>query len=136
MLRAFVEVDRATIGPERLSVKLTSYARLHDYVPAPVPGRPRPAAGQQPPEEDWRRRYPLFPRLLFVLDGTEPTGVETRIRALRATASQPALSGFLRSVPVLAASLVGLLPRRPLRTRVAARPRSRTHSQLEPGRHP
>ncbi|MES4892210.1 replication-relaxation family protein [Streptomyces sp. NPDC096012] len=109
MLRAFVEVDRATMGPERLAAKLTSYARLHDYIPAPIPGRPRPAAGQQFLEEDWRRHYPLFPRLLFVLDGTGPAGIETRIRALRAAASDRALSGFLRNVPVLAAPLVDLL---------------------------
>ncbi|MGW4561609.1 replication-relaxation family protein [Streptomyces sp. NPDC004561] len=109
MLRAFVEVDRATMGPERLAAKLTSYARFHDYIPAPAPGRPRSAAGQQLPEEDWRRRYPLFPRLLFVLDGTGPTGIQTGMRALRAAASEPALSGFLRHVPVLAAPLIDLL---------------------------
>ncbi|MGW7385460.1 replication-relaxation family protein [Streptomyces sp. NPDC054794] len=109
MLRAFVEVDRATMGPERLAAKLTAYARLHDYVPAPVPGRPRTAAGQQLLEEDWRRRYPLFPRLLFVLDGTGPAGVENRIRALRAAASQLPPYGFLRDVPVLVAPLVNLL---------------------------
>ncbi|ANS62291.1 hypothetical protein SLINC_0067 [Streptomyces lincolnensis] len=33
MLRAFVEVDRATMGPERLAAKLSSYERLHRYVP-------------------------------------------------------------------------------------------------------
>ncbi|MFB7506420.1 replication-relaxation family protein [Streptomyces broussonetiae] len=38
MLRAFLEVDRATMGPERLAAKLTAYERLHRYVPA-VPGR-------------------------------------------------------------------------------------------------
>ncbi|MFF4401698.1 replication-relaxation family protein [Streptomyces sp. NPDC001480] len=48
MLRAFLEVDRATMGPERLAAKPTSYARLHDYVPAPVPGRPRPARPPPP----------------------------------------------------------------------------------------
>ncbi|MGW3151244.1 replication-relaxation family protein [Streptomyces sp. NPDC001177] len=108
MLRAFVEVDRATMGPERLAAKLTAYARLHNYIPAPAPGRPRTAAGQQLLEEDWRRRYPLFPRLLFVLDGTGPTGVQTRIRALHAAASDLALSGFVRNVPVMAAPLVDL----------------------------
>ncbi|MFF4829918.1 replication-relaxation family protein [Streptomyces sp. NPDC001312] len=36
MLRAFVEVDRATMGPERLAAKLTAYARLYDYMPAHV----------------------------------------------------------------------------------------------------
>ncbi|MFD3622830.1 replication-relaxation family protein [Streptomyces sp. NPDC058676] len=29
MRRAFVEVDRATMGPERLAAKITAYARLH-----------------------------------------------------------------------------------------------------------
>jgi hypothetical protein len=64
MLRAFVEVDRATMGPERLAVKLGAYARLHTYVPTPI-GRPRPNFGLQPLEEDWKRRYALFPRLLL-----------------------------------------------------------------------
>ncbi|MFF4764443.1 replication-relaxation family protein [Streptomyces sp. NPDC001292] len=41
MLRAFVEVDRATMGSERLSAKLSSYARLHCYVPVPVARRRR-----------------------------------------------------------------------------------------------
>lgn len=36
MLRAFVEVDRATMGPERLSAKIGAYARLHRYTPTPV----------------------------------------------------------------------------------------------------
>lgn len=106
MLRAFVEVDRATMGPERLAAKVTAYARLHQYVPVVPAARRRP---HQPVEEEWRRRYPLFPRLLFVLDGTGPAGVETRISALHAAAGDLALSGFLRKVPVLAAPLVDLL---------------------------
>ncbi|WP_405953445.1 replication-relaxation family protein [Streptomyces phaeochromogenes] len=106
MLRAFVEVDRATMGPERLAAKLTAYARLHGYVPS-VPGR-RPTI-QEPALEDWRRRYPLFPRLLFVLDGTGPAGVKTRIRALRAAARELAAFSFLHDVPVLAAQLTDLL---------------------------
>ncbi|MFD4974346.1 hypothetical protein ACFWOI_30110, partial [Streptomyces sp. NPDC058424] len=48
-------------------------------------------------------------RLLFVLDGTGPAGIETRIRALRAAAADLALSGFLRNVPVLVAPLVEVL---------------------------
>ncbi|GGJ60117.1 replication-relaxation family protein [Streptomyces brasiliensis] len=108
MLRAFVEVDRATMGPERLAAKLGAYARLHAYVPTPI-GRPRPNFGLQPLEEDWRRRYVLFPRLLFVLDGTGPTGIATRIQALRAATRALALSSFLRDVPVLAAPLTDLL---------------------------
>jgi len=65
-----------------------------------VPGR-RPTL-QEPALEDWRRRYPLFPRLLFVLDGTGPTGAKTRIRALRAAARELAAFSFLHEVPVLA----------------------------------
>ncbi|MET9462578.1 hypothetical protein ABZY05_47590 [Streptomyces canus] len=104
MLRAFVEVDRATMGPERLAAKLTAYARLHPYVRT-VPGR-RPTL-QEPGLEEWRRRYPLFPRLLFVLDGTGPTGIDNRISALRATARP--LAPFAYEVPVLAAPLTDLL---------------------------
>jgi hypothetical protein len=106
MLRGFVEVDRATMGPERLAAKLPAYERLYRYVSA-VPGR-RPAL-QEPGLEEWRRRYPLFPRILFVLDGTGPAGVENRIRALRAGAGQLAPSGFLYDSPVFAASLADLL---------------------------
>ncbi|MFE9174468.1 hypothetical protein ACFYNZ_34405 [Streptomyces kebangsaanensis] len=57
----------------------------------------------------WRRHYPPFPRLLFVLDGTGPAGIETRITALRAAAANPVLSSLLHDVPVLAAPLVDLL---------------------------
>ncbi|MGV9567361.1 replication-relaxation family protein [Streptomyces sp. NPDC003480] len=107
MLRAFVEVDRATMGPERLAAKLTAYARLYHHVPA-APGRHRPTIGQEPVQEEWRRRYPLFPRLLFVLDGTGPAGITIRIRALHAAAVEPAVAGFLQGVPVVAASFADL----------------------------
>ncbi|MFE7712310.1 hypothetical protein ACFU6I_42685 [Streptomyces sp. NPDC057486] len=60
-------------------------------------------------EESWRRRYPLFPRLLFVLDGTGPAGIHTRIEALHAAARQPELAVFLRDVPVLTAPMTDLL---------------------------
>lgn len=124
MLRAFVEVDRATTGPERLAAKLTSYERLHHYVPV-HPGR-RPTL-QEPAVEEWRRRYPLFPRILFVLDGTGPTGVTNRISALRAGAGL--LARFPYDVPVLAAPLADLLhhgPSSPL-WRPAHDPDQRVH---------
>ncbi|MGX4695159.1 hypothetical protein [Streptomyces sp. JNUCC 63] len=70
--------------------------------------RQRPA-GEQPLQEEWRRHYPLFPRLRFVLDGTGPTGITTRITALHAAAANPAPAGLLRHVSVLAAPLVDLL---------------------------
>lgn len=112
MLRAFVEVDRATVGPERLAAKLVAYARLHSYTPQPAGRRPT-AAVQELARQEWRRSYPLFPRVLFVLDGTGLNGVATRIDALRAAATQPAVAAFLRDVPVLAAPLVDVLQHGP-----------------------
>ncbi|MGV9606054.1 replication-relaxation family protein [Streptomyces sp. NPDC003631] len=105
MLRAFVEVDRATMGPERLAAKISAYERLSRHVPAAV-GRPRP--GSELPVEEWRRRYPVFPRVLFVLDGTGPTGIDNRISALHAGAKFAHID-FLRGVPMLAAPLNDLL---------------------------
>jgi hypothetical protein len=134
MLRAFVEVDRATMGPERLAAKVTAYARLHDYVLAAPPGRRRPAFDQEPPQEEWRRHYPLFPRVLFVLDGTGPAGIETRIRALHAAARDLAPSGFLRDVIVLATPLVDLFRDGPPRPYGApTRPRTGQSPGASPG---
>ncbi|WP_405846132.1 replication-relaxation family protein [Streptomyces niveus] len=107
MLRAFVEVDRATMGPERLAAKLTAYARLHRYIPGLTPGRQQHITVQTT-EAAWRQRYPLFPRLLFVLDGTGPTGVNNRITALCALKSDPAVNNLLLHVPALAAPLADL----------------------------
>ncbi|GAA2558470.1 replication-relaxation family protein [Streptomyces levis] len=104
MLRAFIEVDRATMGPERLAAKLAAYARLHAYAPTPVGRR----ATFEPAQEEWRRRYPLFPRLLFVLDGTGPTGITTRINALHTASKDPAVLDLLRTVPALAVSMTDL----------------------------
>ncbi|MBL1109772.1 replication-relaxation family protein [Streptomyces sp. 5-8] len=105
MLRAFVEGDRATMGPERLAAKLTAYERLHRYTAAPPPGRRLPT---EPPSEEWRRRYPLFARVLFVLDGTGPAGIEARISALHAAARDLSPTAFARTVPALTASLADL----------------------------
>ncbi|MFJ3414939.1 replication-relaxation family protein [Streptomyces sp. NPDC086082] len=106
MLRAFVEVDRATMGPERLAAKLTVYQRLYHYVPV-IPGHRQTL--QEPAVEEWRRRYPLFPRILFVLDGTGHTGIANRISALHAGAGLLAPSRFVYDVPVLAVPLADLL---------------------------
>ncbi|MGX1546961.1 hypothetical protein [Streptomyces adustus] len=108
MLRAFVEVDRATMGPERLAAKLTAYTRLHAYIPMAPQVQHRQAGGVQT-QPDWRHRYPLFPRLLFVLDGTAAAGVDHRISALTAASRELAVAAFLREVPVMAAALVELL---------------------------
>ncbi|GGX90463.1 replication-relaxation family protein [Streptomyces fructofermentans] len=77
LLRAFVEVDRATMGPERLSAKVGAYARLHAYVPVPGGRTPPRRYGAEQQEAAWKRRCPLFPRLLFVLDGTGPEASST-----------------------------------------------------------
>ncbi|MGW5249781.1 hypothetical protein ACWEQN_39570 [Streptomyces sp. NPDC004129] len=58
-------------------------------------------AGFEAPQEEWRRHYPLFPRLLFVLDGAGPAGAETRIHTLNAAAADPVLPGFLRQALIL-----------------------------------
>jgi len=50
----------------------------------------------------------LFPRILFVLDGTGHAGVTTRINALHTAAKDPTLTLFLHTVPVLAAALAEL----------------------------
>lgn len=134
MLRAFVEVDRTTMGPERLAAKLGSYARLYHYVSAPVPGRRQRQAFQEPWQgrEEWRRHRPLLSRLLFVLDGTGPAGITTRFNALRAAAEDPAFTGFLRDVPVLAAPLIDVLESGPAEPVWHPRPGPGQHRQLEP----
>ncbi|MFE9299352.1 replication-relaxation family protein [Streptomyces niveus] len=124
MLRAFVEVDRATMGPERLAAKLTAYARLHRYIPGPTPGR-RWHTTVQGTEEAWRQRYPLFPRLLFVLDGTGPTGQQPHHRSVR---PQERPGGEQPPAPLPSA-------RRPAHrsTRPGA---GRTHMATDPGSRP
>ncbi|KAF3463371.1 hypothetical protein [Streptomyces sp. Tu 3180] len=64
--------------------------------------------GPEAPREECRRRYPLFPRLLFVLDGTGPAGVDHHVRALRTAAGRLAPDAP-RGVPVLAAALADIL---------------------------
>ncbi|GLP67359.1 hypothetical protein TUSST3_39810 [Streptomyces sp. TUS-ST3] len=106
LLWAFVEVDRATMGPERLAAKLTVYARLHRYAPAPVA---RPRTQQTVVKESWRRRYRLFPRLLFVLGGTGLASISTRMNALSAVSEFSDLSGLLATTPVLVTSMTEIL---------------------------
>jgi hypothetical protein len=104
-LRAFVEVDRATMSGERLAVKLIEYARLHQYEAQPA-GRRRTAAAAEP---GWMRWYPVFPRLLFVLTGATRTRLEGRISDLQAMASQhPLVTALARQVPLGAAVLEDL----------------------------
>ncbi|MGW2108303.1 replication-relaxation family protein [Streptomyces sp. NPDC001948] len=102
-LRAFVEVDRATMASERLASKLIEYARLWSYEPQPV-GRQR----RQPAVSGaaWLRWYPVFPRVLFVLTGASRYVLENRISDLQAMVAQHPLVGALaREVPLGAAVL-------------------------------
>ncbi|MFF0794715.1 replication-relaxation family protein [Streptomyces spiralis] len=103
-LRAFVEVDRATMGSERLASKLIEYARLWSYTPQPT-RRPRPTQ-HTPTGSAWLRWYPLFPRILFVLTGAARRTLEHRINDLQAmTAQHPHVAALARAVPTGAAIL-------------------------------
>ncbi|CAL9328860.1 hypothetical protein SUDANB15_00026 [Streptomyces sp. enrichment culture] len=103
-LRAFVEVDRATMSGERLAVKLIGYARLHQYEAQPAGRRRRVAA-----EPGWMRWYPVFPRGLFVLTGASRPRLQGRISDLQAmTAQHPLVATLAREVPLGAAILEGL----------------------------
>ncbi|MFJ3338651.1 replication-relaxation family protein [Streptomyces sp. NPDC086766] len=107
-LRAFVEVDRATMSSERLAIKLIDYARLWTYQPPTTGRRPTPAppAGGGLP---WLRWYPIFPRILFVLTGAGRRTLEHRIDDLAAmTAQHPHVSALARDVPLAAALLEDL----------------------------
>ncbi|AZQ39970.1 hypothetical protein EJ357_46650 [Streptomyces cyaneochromogenes] len=104
-LRAFIEVDRATMAGERLAAKLIDYARLFTYHPHPAV-RPR-----QPPSAGpgWLRWYPLFPRVLFVLTAAPRTTLDHRISDLTAMAAQHPLAAALAAqVPLGAAVLEDL----------------------------
>ncbi|WP_415954370.1 replication-relaxation family protein [Streptomyces sp. KLOTTS4A1] len=100
-LRAFIEVDRSTMGSERLAAKLIDYARLFRYE-APTVGRRRPSS----PGPAWLRWYPVFPRVLFVLTGAGRTRLNNRIGDLRGMAQQhPLVAALGREVSLGAAVL-------------------------------
>ena len=61
----FVELDRATMGVDRLAEQLARYARLyHRTLPATDP--------LDEPEQAWAASYPVFPAVLVVLAGLPP----------------------------------------------------------------
>ncbi|ANZ13369.1 Replication-relaxation [Streptomyces noursei ATCC 11455] len=102
MLRAFVEVDRATESSERLASKVITYARFHNHVS--VSGRREVAdvSGMRA----WQRTYPVFPRLLFVLTGAGRKALLHRVADLRALVREhPATARFAEEVPSGAAVL-------------------------------
>lgn len=67
----FVELDRATMGADRLAEQLARYARLyHRTLPAEDP--------LDEPEPAWAASYPVFPAVLVVLAGLPPERAERR----------------------------------------------------------
>ncbi|MFJ8677504.1 replication-relaxation family protein [Streptomyces sp. NPDC093589] len=103
LLRAFVEVDRATESSERLASKVITYARFHSLVP--VPSR-RGTGADQSGLRPWQRSYPVFPRLLFVLTGAGPRALAQRMADLRAMVCEhPLTELFAGEVAVGAAVL-------------------------------
>jgi hypothetical protein len=107
-MRAFVELDRATMSSERLASKLMTYSRFHDYAPVPV-GVRRTGSRSVAPLPVWLRHYPVFPRVLFVLTGASRQVLDHRIQDLRAMAAgNPIAARLARKVPLGAAVLEDL----------------------------
>ncbi|MFG2030486.1 replication-relaxation family protein [Streptomyces sp. NPDC048825] len=99
-LRAFVEIDRATMSSERLAAKLIEYARLWSYEPQPARRR-RPPAGP-----GWLRWYPVFPRILFIPTGAGRQAMNNRISDLKAMAAHhPLVTDLAHQAPLGAAIL-------------------------------
>lgn len=69
MLSFFIEVDRATMTSARLASKLSAYGRLYEYVPQ-SPDRARRSHTATRPA--WMYSYPVFPRVLVILDAAPP----------------------------------------------------------------
>ncbi|MFJ2582905.1 replication-relaxation family protein [Kitasatospora aureofaciens] len=102
--RAFVEVDRGTMGSEKLASKLIGYARFHEHHPVPV--HLRRTVGAQSVGPAWQQHYTRFPRLLFVLADTGEQAAQHRIRDLQALAGlHPMVEQMLTTVRAGAARL-------------------------------
>ncbi|WP_195911402.1 replication-relaxation family protein [Streptomyces kaniharaensis] len=107
--RAMVEVDRATYGSERLTTKLTAYARFYELTPTPV-GRRGTIEAAQAAEPVYKDFYPRFPRLLFVLDHDSRTRMLHRIEDLQiAAADNLRVANMLKEVKAGAALLEDLV---------------------------
>ncbi|MGW4809348.1 replication-relaxation family protein [Kitasatospora sp. NPDC004272] len=108
-LRAFVEVDRGTMGAERLASKLNTYARYWSTKTLPAGIRAGTIAAEQDGRVPlWERRYVRFPRLLFVLTGTGRVGFDNRVDELQLHAQDRHVAKMLAAVPAAAASLEDL----------------------------
>ncbi|WP_331742493.1 replication-relaxation family protein [Kitasatospora sp. NBC_00039] len=108
-LRAFVEVDRGTMGAERLASKLNAYARYWSTKMLPAGMRAGTIEAEQGGRVPlWERRYTRFPRLLFVLTGTGQTGFHNRVGQLQLHAGDRHVAKMPATVPAAAASLADL----------------------------
>ncbi|WP_380286488.1 replication-relaxation family protein [Kitasatospora purpeofusca] len=108
-LRAFVEVDRGTMGAERLASKLHTYARYWSTKTLPAGMRSGTIEAEQGGRVPlWQRRYVRFPRLLFVLTGTGQVGFDNRVDELQVHAEDRHVAKMLTAVPAAAASLEAL----------------------------
>ncbi|WP_329485012.1 hypothetical protein OG618_00170 [Kitasatospora sp. NBC_01246] len=102
-----MEVDRGTMGSEKLAAKLIGYARFHDH--HPIPAHLRRTSHAQGVLPAWQQHYVLFPRLLFVLADTGEQGARQRIRDLHAIAAgRPLVARMLTRVKAGAALLADL----------------------------
>ncbi|SEC16280.1 Replication-relaxation [Streptomyces sp. 3213] len=100
-LRAFIEIGPATTSSARLTAQLTEYTRLRPYEPQPA------GAGRTGPGS--RRRYPVVPRILFVLTGAGRQAIDNRISNLKAIpAHHPLIADLVRKVPLGAVVLEDL----------------------------
>jgi hypothetical protein len=83
MLSFFVEFDRATMTSARLAAKLQAYGRLYEYVPQSADRTRRTPNATRPA---WMYNYPVFPRVLVILDAAPPKAGEPDRRPQRLAA--------------------------------------------------
>ncbi|MEV7840941.1 replication-relaxation family protein [Streptomyces albidoflavus] len=83
MLSFFIEFDRATMTSARLAEKLQAYGRLYEYVPQSADRRRRTVNATRPA---WMYIYPVFPRVLVILDAAPPKAGEPDRRPQRLAA--------------------------------------------------
>jgi protein involved in plasmid replication-relaxation len=101
----FLELDRATMGAERLVEQLTRYPRFyHRTLPADDP--------LDEPEPAWAAHYPVFPAVAVVLAGLSPARTERRRETVLELLAEEAGSAT-PEVSISICSLEDLLARGP-----------------------
>jgi Replication-relaxation len=106
ILYRFVELDRATMGADRLAEQLVRYARLyHRTLPADDP--------LDEPEPAWAASYPVFPAVLVVLAGLPPDRAERRRATVLALLAEEDSLATATEVSLAICSLDDLVARGP-----------------------